>query len=147
MTYRIATESWPRGMIIFARVICPFILAATFALMEVALAYEKGISGFTEGLREFIRGKLFVPFFMGVLMGHWFHPVAVWYDILDRRVYKGKQFLPPIIIIVVGALVMGIGWGIFPNEPAPTYVNFVMVVVGLVVGGLLWPVRVLPPSR
>ncbi len=141
-----APRHWPRGMIIFARIICPFVLAATFAFMELALAYRKGISDFTEGMRWFIHATYFTPFFLGVLLGHWFHPVPGWYRIMNDRLYKNKQMIPPIILLTIGGLLMGIGWGIHSEEAAPTHINFIMVLVGIVLGGLLWPVRVLPPA-
>lgn len=143
-----SSETWPRWVRILARILCPFILAGTFACMEIALAYKGNLTDFVTGLRWFIFSTLFTPFFLGVLLGHWFHPVPRWYDIMDNRIYRHKQFIPPIILLAIGGLVMGIGWGLFNYKsanPAPSYINFIMVLVGVVLGVLIWPVRVLPP--
>ena len=141
-------EPWRPGVRVFVRIACPLILALTFVSMEIALASKGPISDFTSGLRWFIFTTFFAPFFLGVLLGHWYHPVPIWYDIMNKRLYRGKQFIPPVILLTVAVLVMGIGWGLFGfKQLAPSHLSFIMVFVGVLFGAVIWPVRVLHPRR
>lgn len=141
-------EPWPRWVRISARILCPFVLVGTFVCMEIALAGKGDLTRFVSALRWFIYSTIFTPFFLGVLLGHWFHPVPRWYNIMDRRVYRNKQFIPPLILLAIGGIIMLIGWKVFNyqgNNPAPSYLSFIMVNVGIVLGAIIWPVRVLLP--
>jgi hypothetical protein len=128
---------------LFVLVACPILLLGTFITMEFVLASSGKLSGFTWGLRRVLLSYLFAPFFLGVLLGHWYHPVPVWYFVLDKRVYGGRQIIPPLIAVCVAIVLMAVGMALYyPDGAAPSYLSFGMVVVGVVFGALIWPVRV-----
>jgi hypothetical protein len=141
-------EPWRPAVRVFVRIALPLILGLTFVSMEIALASKGPLSDFTSGLRWFIFTTLFAPFFLGVLLGHWYHPIPRWYEIMNEKLYHGKQLAPPFILLTLGGLIMGVAWGIFGLERfAPSYLSFIMVFVGMLLGALIWPVRVFPPRR
>lgn len=135
-----------RKVRIAARVLCPIVLIVTFVSMEFALAAEGTLSGFISALRWFIFTTLFAPFLLGALMGHWYHPVPIWFDILNKRFYKQKQIIPPLILVALGGMIAAAAGSTYGVERlAPSYLSFIMVVVGVVLGAIVWPVRVLRP--
>jgi hypothetical protein len=126
---------------LFVLIVCPILLLATFVTMEIALVADTSgyEPGYAEWLRKFIYHTLFVPFFLGVLVGHWYHP---W----PERKLSGRQFGIRTAIVVSAALVLGLIFGL----PAiwlswvefPYWVNSLVAIAGAVFGAWSWPVRV-----
>jgi hypothetical protein len=119
--------------------------------MEFSLAsevddWESDPAEFVRGVREFIFSTLWMPFFLGVLMGHWYHPWPKWYCIMNR-VYRGYDIIPPLILLGVAAC--GAASPAFfhyaRGHTIPSWASFIAVCVGVLSGMLVWPVRVLPP--
>ena len=73
-----------------------------------------------------------VPFGLGVLMGHWFHPIDDFDPILGDN--------SPMVLLGIG-LVLGIGGLIFGLQKRPL-APWPWAILGFVLGWLLWPVVV-----
>lgn len=71
-----------------------------------------------------------VPFGLGVLMGHWFHPIDDFDPILGVR--------SPLVLLVIG-LVLGIGGFIISLRGRPQSA-WPWAILGSLLGWLLWPV-------
>jgi hypothetical protein len=126
--------------------LCPGLILMTFLTMEVALGANLEAlnidSIFTLGFRRFIHTTMAVPFFLGVLLGHWYHPVPRWFTLLDRR--YPHPVVPivivlglTVILLVVGCTISYVIW-----YSVPSFVNTIMVILGIFVGALIWPVHV-----
>ena len=104
--------------------------------VDVWLAVDK-LPGNTwsELLREFSQHTLFVPWSLGVLMGHWFHPID------DLEAVAGGAS----IWILIGATVVLVALGLVLRFVAKyTPPAWPWVLGGLVAGTLFWPVHVAP---
>lgn len=81
-------------------------------------------------LRAVSRYTVVVPFGLGVLMGHWFHPVDDFEPILGAR--------SPLYLAILG-VAFGIA-GIFFGWKRRGLPAWPWAVAGAVLGALLWPV-------
>lgn len=126
---------------LFVLIVCPCLLTATFVAMEIALLADTTCysPGYAMWLRKFIYHTMFIPFFLGVLLGHWYHP-------RPGRQLTGSQFRNRTIIVAAVALALGLIFGL----PAiwlswiafPYWINNIIVAAGAIFGAWIWPVRV-----
>jgi hypothetical protein len=128
--------------------LCPGLLAMTFLTMELALGANLEAlnveSSFIPSFRRFINTSLFTPFFLGVLVGHWYHPVPRWFTFLDERIYRQKQGIPIAIVLTSTTFLLVLGIVIYVLEwSVPSPVNTGMVIVGILFGAVVWPVHAL----
>lgn len=133
--------------------LCPGLILMTFLTMEVALGANLEVlkidSCFTPGFRWFVHTTLAFPFFLGVLLGHWYHPVPGWYTLLNERLYKSRQFIPIVIILTLTVILFTIGCIVSYvfDYAVPSFVNTILVIVGIFAGALIWPVHVFHDER
>lgn len=129
------------GLRLFVLSITPSLLLATFITNELALSatIDPAKSGFTAGFREIVFNTLFVPWFLGVLLGHWYHPFI-------NRTFMGMQFLVRTLIVAGVALLLFLIFFLLlkfiEGFSLPYWVSTITMYVGVVVGAWVWPVRV-----
>jgi hypothetical protein len=127
---------------------CPGLILMTFLTMEVALGTNLEAlnidSCFTPGFRWFVHTTLTFPFFLGVLLGHWYHPVPGWFRLLNERLYREHQFIPIVIVLTLTVILLTIGCIVsyVLDYAVPSFVNTILVIVGIFTGALIWPVHV-----
>jgi hypothetical protein len=128
--------------------LCPGLMIMTFLTMEVALGADLEAwnidSRFVPTFRRFIHTTLATPFFLGVLLGHWYHPVPRWFTFLDERAYRHHQIIPIVIVLILAVLLLVVGCIVSYvfKYSVPSPVNTGMVILGILVGALIWPVHV-----
>lgn len=121
--------------------ITPILLLATFITNELALSVtiDPVQSEFTAGYRKIVYNTLFVPWFLGVLLGHWYHPFV-------DRTFMGREFLIRTLIVAGVALVLGLVFGLLlayvEGFAIPYWASTIIMYAGVVVGAWVWPVRV-----
>jgi hypothetical protein len=108
------------------------IIVGVLIIVDIWLAVDRTVGNtWSELLREASRHTLFVPWSLGVLMGHWFHP--------------GDDFAPLVggasiwILMGLSAVLVALGLVlrfVYKYEPPA----WPWVFGGMVVGALLWPV-------
>ncbi|OEU77807.1 MAG: hypothetical protein BA865_12390 [Desulfobacterales bacterium S5133MH4] len=125
-----------RALRVSVLILCPLLLLATFVTMELALAARINLdtNDTTVKFRSIIYNTLFVPWFLGVLLGHWYHPFI-------ERHFTGGQFLLRTATVVGVAVLLGLPTGLV-GFSVPYWGSTIMVYVGAVVGAWVWPVRV-----
>ena len=128
--------------------LCPGLILLTFLTNELALGANLEAlnvdSCFTPGFRWFMHTTLAVPFFLGVLLGHWYHPIPRWFTFLDERLYRGRQWIPVVIVLGLMSLLLMAGCIVSYvfDYAVPSFVNTIMVILGVFTGALIWPVHV-----
>jgi hypothetical protein len=110
------------------------IIVAVLIIIDIWLATDR-LPGNTwsELLRESSRHTLFIPWSLGVLMGHWFHPVD------DFRAIAGGASIWILIALTAVLIVVGLVLGFAAKYTPPAWP---WALGGLVAGALLWPVLV-----
>jgi hypothetical protein len=104
---------------------------AGLVIVDVVLANDtEGGNTPSEVIRWVSRYTAVVPFGLGVLMGHWFHPGDDFEPILGRR--------STIWLIGIGLVIFG--FGLYSGWRRRTSPAWPWAVAGAVLGALLWPV-------
>ena len=132
--------SRPSGLRRFVLIVCPILLSLTFIFNEIALVLDTN-SEIANGYKRFVFGSLFFPFALGILLGHWYHIYG------GRFTVDWRRFGKPLVQALLGAAmivcVAAVGITCFCLKvPIPGYMNSIMVLIGIVFGMLVWPVKV-----
>lgn len=129
------------GLRRFVLIVCPILLSSTFIFNEIALVMNSN-SKIANGYKSFVFGSLFYPFALGILLGHWYHIYGGRFRVDWRR--YGKPLVQALLGAAMIACVAAVGITCFCLEVSiPNYMNTIMVLIGIVFGMLVWPVKVL----
>ena len=132
--------SRPSGLRRAVLIVCPILLSLTFIFNEIALVMDTN-SKIANGYKRFVFGSLFFPFALGILLGHWYHIYGGRFTVNWRR--YGKPWVQSVLGAAMIACVATVGITCFCLRVSiPNYMNTVMVLIGIVFGMLVWPVKV-----
>jgi hypothetical protein len=108
------------------------IITAALIVIDIWLATDR-LPGNTwsEMLRELSRHTLFVPWSLGVLMGHWFHPID------ELRPLAGGASIWILVGLSVALVALGLVLRFVFKYVPPAWP---WTLGGMVVGAVLWPV-------
>src|SRR5262245_44696520 len=112
------------------------IIAGALIIIDIWLVLDR-LPGNTwsELLRELSRDTLFIPWSLGVLIGHWFHPVD------DLQPVAGGASIWLLIGLTVILVVVGLILRFAAKFTPPAWP---WALAGMVAGAALWPVQVAP---
>lgn len=132
--------SRPSGLRRAVLIVCPILLSLTFIFNEIALVMDTS-SKIANGYKRFVFGSLFFPFALGVLLGHWYHIYGGRFNVNWHT--HGNPLVQTLsaAAMIIGVMIVGIICFCF-RVSIPNYINTILVVIGIVFGMLMWPVKV-----
>lgn len=117
------------GLVIFS-------LGVIFMVVFDVVLMKDGIRGntFSQLARASVRHTYWLPFLLGALLGRWYHPVDGFETVV------GSLWFAHLVFAILGAIfVLGFqSLKKYRNVTIPTYV---LVLVGLVMGAVLIPIK------